>query len=301
MTKQLSFFYFYLYHFSFLRLYFVPIFLISFLFTQGIYSNTNKIEENSYSIFEESCKEFTKELLGESTYLLMGFDTESACISVHGEHEGNDKVRITFINGILSTGQNVLDAVDMFSKAHGGKFIHYVFRPTQGWTWDITAGMMVKIAYKYGYTSYYAHLIVDLWRKMIQEMGGVDGGGTIIHYAHSLGGTETDRAGDLLTPEEKKMIRITTFGSATLVRDQGFQKVTNYVSMNDGVCSVILEPVGHIKAIFDPDTNVVYHGELNYTGFLYGLPSWPLDHLLTGPTYCSILQQMGEDFIKEFY
>jgi hypothetical protein len=133
-----------------------------------------------------------------------------------------------------------------------------------------------------------------MWKELIEEMGGVEGGGVIIHYAHSLGGSETDRARELLSPEEQKMIRVVTFGSSTLLRSGGFHSVVNHVSVNDGVCSFILEPFGHVRNYFDSNTNVRFHGS-----FLRA-PYWPTDHLLNGVTYNPILLDLGDKFLKEF-
>jgi RHS repeat-associated protein len=235
-----------------------------------------------------------KTLFGESTYLLMGPHFEATHVDCYGEREISDKVRVTFINGILNTRNTMLQSLSIISESHGGVKVHYVYRPTEGWTWDISRAIMIRTAFTLGFRSMHAHLLAQLWRQLIQEMGGLEGGGTIVHYAHSLGGSETDRARELLTPEEQKMIRVITFGSATLVRNVGFQSVINHVSVNDGVSSCLLEPFGHIRNYFDPDSNVRFHGSF------FGSPYWPTDHLLNGPTYGPILRQLGEQFLAEF-
>lgn len=235
-----------------------------------------------------------KTLLGESTYLLMGPHFEETHADCYGQHEINDKVRITFINGILNTRTMMLDSLDLISESHGGNKIHYVFRPTEGWTWDISRAVAIRTAFTVGFRSLHAHLLAQIWRELIQEMGGIEGGGVIMHYAHSLGGSDTDRARELLSPEEQKMIRVVTFGSSTLIRNVGFQSVINMISVNDGVSSSLLEPLGHFRNYFDPDTNVRFHGS-----FL-GSPIWPTDHLLNGPTYGVILRKLGTKFVAEF-
>jgi RHS repeat-associated protein len=235
-----------------------------------------------------------KTLFGESTYLLMGPHFEETHVDCYGQREISDKVRVTFINGILSTRNMMLQNLKIISESHGGVKVHYVYRPTEGWTWDISRAAVIRTAFTLGFRSTHANLLAQLWRNLIQEMGGLEGGGTILHYAHSLGGSETDRARELLSLEEQNMIRVVTFGSATFVRNIGFQSVVNYVSVNDGVSSIFLEPLGHIRNYFDPDSNVRFHGS-----FL-GSPYWPTDHLLTGPTYGPILRQLGEQFLAEF-
>ncbi len=287
-------------------IYFYPLFLFYCFFS--LLGETSLDEFSAREEFTQEmldlqklCEEGGKELLGETTYLLLGLDADTPpCIAFYGDKERNDKVRITFINGILNTYQDVLDSVELLCTSHGRTKIHYICRPTQGWTWDISLAVMVKLAFTFGYRSSCCYLLADVWRSLIEEMGGVEGGGTIMHYGHSLGGSETDRACELLTPEEQKMIRVITFGSPTLVRDQGFQKVLNIVSMNDGVSSLFLDPNGHIQAFFDPNTNVKYYGTLNYTGFFFDSSAWPMDHLLNGPTYGPLLWKMGEEFLQEF-
>jgi RHS repeat-associated protein len=235
-----------------------------------------------------------KTLFGESFYLLMGPHHEETYVDCYGQREIDDKVRVTFINGILNTRNMMLKSLEVISESHGGVKVHYVYRPTEGWTWDISRSVMIKTAFALGFRSMHAQLLAQMWKELIQEMGGVEGGGTILHYAHSLGGSETDRARELLSPEEQKMIRVITFGSATLVPNVGYQSVLNNVSVNDGVSSVFLDPIGHIRNYFDPDSNVRFHGS-----FL-GSPYWPTDHLLNGPTYGPVLFQLGEKFLAEF-
>jgi hypothetical protein len=236
-----------------------------------------------------------KTLVGEPTYLLMGPHFEETYVHCYGQREISDKVRVTFINGILNTRSMLLQTLDTVSDSHGGVKVHYVFRPTEGWTWDISRAIAIKTAYAtLGFRSLHAHLLAQMWKELIEEMGGVEGGGVIMHYAHSLGGSETDRARELLSPEEQKMIRVVTFGSSTLVRSGGYQSVVNHISVNDGVCSFILEPFGHVRNYFDSDTNVRFHGSLLRS------PIWPTDHLLNGPTYGPILLDLGDKFLKEF-
>ena len=235
-----------------------------------------------------------KILFGESTYLLMGPHYEETQVGCYGQHEISDKVRVTFINGILNTRNMMLKSLDIISESHGGVKVHYVFRPTEGWTWDITRAILIRTAFTLGFRSLHAYLLAKMWREIIEEIGGVDGGGVIVHYAHSLGGSETDRARELLTPEEQKMIRVVTLGSSTMIRNVGFQSVINIVSVNDGVSSCILEPSGRMRNYFDPETNVRFYSSLSKP------PYWPADHFLNGPTYGSILRELGEKFLMEF-
>ena len=239
--------------------------------------------------------EVGKTVLGDSMYMLMGPYEAKTDVGCYGKGEISDKVRISFINGILNTQEMIKESLEYISAAHGGNNVHYVYPPSQGWTLDLSRAIAVKVASHFGFVSTHSQLLAKLWKDLIAEMGGVDGGGVIIHYAHSLGGTETDRARDLLTPEEQKMIRVITIGSATIIRNKGFQSVTNMVSVNDGVSSVLLDPVGHIHNYFNPESNVIFH-----SSFLTASPVWPIDHLMNGPTYGPILKDLGQKFLDEF-
>jgi hypothetical protein len=243
---------------------------------------------------EESLESAVKQLVGEPIYLLMGHIYEETEVGCYGKREVNDKVRVTFINGILTLKETMFDNIKTISECHGGQKIHYVFRPTEGWTWDISRAIMIRTAFTLGFRSQHAYALASLWRELIKEMGGVGQGGVIIHYAHSLGSSETDRARDLLTPEEQNMIRVITFGPATFIRNKGFRSVINYVSVKDGVSSIILEPLGYIGHCFDP------HSSVHFRGMFFASPFWPLDHLLGGTTYGPIVRQLGEEFLKEF-
>ena len=133
-------------------------------------------------------------------------------------------------------------------------------------------------------------MLVDLWRDLIDEMGGTDGGGTILHYAHSLGATDTLNALHLLTPEERKCIRVATFGSPTLIDDGACGKVDNYISLKDGV------PIIDYLRYYDG-----LHGKQANVHFIPSDSSIPFaDHLFDGKTYRSMLEMLGHLAQEEF-
>ena len=236
-------------------------------------------------------------LVGENIYFLLGYSDERTEIGCYGEKESAKPVRITFINGILTDRETLFANLSMLSEAHGNAQIHYVSRPTEGWSTDICRAFLIKAAFQIGFRSIHAHLLAHTWRSLIQEMGGVQGEGLIIHYAHSIGGSETDRARDLLSLEEQKKIRVITFGSPTLIPNVGFQQVINIVSRHDGVTSFILNPFGWIQHyLHDAHSTVEYYGQF------FNFPHvWPLDHLLGGPSYGEAIRKLGEQFCREFF
>lgn len=254
--------------------------------------NHFKAKEDTSKGWGSHLEDIGKIFLGDY-YYLMGFNP---CKEEIGVHEGqiiNEKVRITFVNGMLTSKRMFFQNIQMISSSHGDSKVAYLFCPTQGWFEDASRAMNVKMGYHtLGYRSKYPALLAKLWRGQIEELGGIDGGGLIIHYAHSLGGTETDRARDLLTPEEQKMIRVITLGSPTCVPSGGFESVQNHMSLNDGV--PLFDPLGHIRNLFDRQSNLYFYG-------FFGLSGIPIiDHFLDGKTYGELMRQFGRQFLLDF-
>ncbi len=197
----------------------------------------------------------------------------------HADQEMHDKVRVSLINGILNVSADMETILTKISKTHGDISVHYVFRPTEGWTNDLWNCTFVK----FGYISEPARLMAEKWKALIHEMGGTDGGGSIVHYAHSIGATDTYAAKDLLSPAEQRMIHIVTLGSPSLIpNNAGFGSVANYASRRDGVC--LFDPVGYHRAFTDSDSNVYFCGSL------VGMP----EHSVYADTYCQVIEQLGE-------
>ncbi len=220
-------------------------------------------------------------------YRISGLECYPAKVGVYGKGEIHDKVRITFANGILNLPEDQQTNLDILSKLHGYTNIHYIFRPYEGWSRD----MIRCLAAKFRFISSQAQLIGDVWKKLIHEMGGIHGGGKIIHYAHSIGGTETNNAKKLSTPEQLKMITVYTVGSPTMVRNKDFKKVVNYVSKRDGVC--YLDPIDYFRGLWNPAScNIVYLDTWS------GIPL--VDHLLWNPSYYDAIEKLGQEFVKTY-
>lgn len=252
-------------------------------------SLSNFKEKNSYSNYiKKDMDQLAENMFGRGFLQFAGYYSHpiESGRSPFGE-EIHDKVRITLINGILNVRYDLDTLLKIFSDAHGETPIHYVFRPTEGWTKDVLTSTLSK----FGYTSPYARQLAAVWKEMIEEMGGVDGGGKVIHYAHSIGATDTYVAKNLLTPEEQQMIHVITLGSPTMIpHDSGFGSATNYVSKRDGVC--FLDPLGYIKGY------LYGHSKIEFIGSLWGIPL--VDHTLYTDTYGGIIQELGSQF-RELY
>lgn len=196
--------------------------------------------------------------------------------------EINDNVRVTFINGILNVKSDLDTALSFFSETHGDTVIHYVFHPSEGWSKDICNSILAK----FGYTTPYAKLLANKWKELIQELGGVEGGGTIIHYAHSIGVADTYMAKNLLTPEELKMIKVISLGSPSMIPNEGFSSTINYVSRRDGVC--LLDPANYLKGWLDDSSNV------EFVGSSWGIPL--IEHTLYTESYGGLIRDLGAQF-----
>ncbi|MBA3816343.1 MAG: hypothetical protein H0X29_07460 [Parachlamydiaceae bacterium] len=263
--------------------------------------------ENAYNAISEKAAEIQKNLsysnyvknemdtalhqvFGQYFLKMTGYYQHDAESGEYGRKDEIDKVRITLINGILNIEKDLHLNLHKLSSSHGGAKIHYVYRPTKGWMWDLADCAKVKS----GFISPQAHLLAKKWKELIQEMGGTEAGGKIFHYAHSIGGAETNAAKNLLTPQELRMIHVTTIGSPTIIPNEGFANVVNYVSKRDGVC--LFDPLNYIgKQIYPdsyPNTNIVY------LGTFLGVPL--IEHPLANHSYESILNVLGEQFQEEY-
>lgn len=244
-------------------------------------------ERVGYSYYAKNdIEEYANAIVGSLFLRLTGFYVHNPETGTLGKGEINDKVRVTMINGILNIRAEYMQMVGFFSKTHGGVNIHYVFRPSDGWAHDLLKCVLSKI----GIVSSQSRLLARTWKQLIREMGGVGGGGLIIHYAHSIGGTETSNAKRLLTPAERMMIRVITLGSATLIPESDFQSVVNYVSWGDGVC--YFDPIGYVRALLNDDTNIYL------VGSSFGIPL--IDHLLENDSYSSVVRMLGADFVSTY-
>lgn len=233
---------------------------------------------------EEKFEEAAKEIVGPMLLVMFGYYPARPEVGVYGEGEVDDKVRVTFVNGMLNIKNDFMESVKILSSTHGNVNIHYIFRPTGGWASDFIDSMLVKC----GCISEQAWQLAATWKQLIEEMGGVDGGGKILHYAHSIGSGDTLVARDLLTPEEQKMIMVMTFGSPIMIPNGGFGSVTNYVSVRDAV--PLLDPSAQIDAMSYSNFTITY------VGTYLGIPF--IDHLFNGTAYRAVIDSLGQQFVE---
>jgi RHS repeat-associated protein len=227
------------------------------------------------------------EALGPTLLMMFGYYSGDPEAGSFGYGECDERVRITFANGILNVKNAFNDSLEALSATHGHVIVHYVFRPTGGWTMDLIDGLIVRFR---GVT-WQARQMASMWRSLIAEMGGTNSGGTIYHYAHSMGSGITYVARDLLTPEEQQMIHVITLGSPIMVPSEGFASVTNYVSVRDGI--PFCDFIGHLAAYYGGDSQIEYVGDFD------GMPF--VDHLFNSPSYFAVISGLGQRFISNHH
>ncbi len=243
----------------------------------------------AFDFFKKHIDDALHGTVGEDFLRLFGYyDEESTSGCFRPDCHKDEKVRITWINGLFNLRKHVENNLAEFSDAHGGHTIYYVFYATGGWTEDILHSVRVKLN---NHVSPVAQMLGKLWKKLIAEMGGPNGGGVIIHYAHSMGAMNTLMAKSLLTQEEQKMIHVITLGTPLMLSESaGFGSVTNYISRRDGVS--LADPVGYIKAWVLDDMNVAWVGSSE------GIPF--VEHYLETDAYRGVVKRLGAEFVETY-
>ena len=242
-----------------------------------------QIRLSPFEQFRPQLDPIFESLFGKMNLILTGYYSDQVHYGIYGNGEVNDKLRVTCLNGILSIREDQ-DLAKALSESHGGVNIHYVLYPSDGWTWDFINGLLATM----GFVTQQARTLAETWKMLIAEMGGVDGGGKILHYAHSIGGTNTAVARDLLTPEEQKMIEVITIGSAKLIPEGGFASVTNYISCRDIVGT--FDSAAYFNT-FSEISNVIFVGNHQ------GIPL--IDHLISMETYRRLIEYLGKQFMEK--
>jgi len=166
-----------------------------------------------------------------------------------------ENCRVTFINGINTNLENLYSALERISNSHRGTNVHFCFNATCGWTRDMFKSLWLKV----GFVTEEADHLAGLWKRLLDEMEDGKKKGFIYHYAHSLGGTITLRARELISLSELKRIHVVTFGSSSIIPDVGFGSSINFISRRDGV-TPLSDPFTYILSILEQDAHVVLIG-----------------------------------------
>lgn len=236
--------------------------------------------------FRSQFEDVAFKVMNKTVWTLIGYNPDPTSRHLVGRNEANDKVRITLINGILNAHSTATDNAEFISKLHGGTAVHYLYAASSGFTADIMRAIFSKM----GFATPQAKLLATTWKDLIKEMGGIKSGGRVIHYAHSLGGTDTYRALSLLDDEERAMIQVATFGSPELIKEGECASVKNYISTHDII--PCLSPVGYIQG------RLGTRSDIQFLPSDRGIPG--LDHIMTEAPYFGAIEELGRKFQAEY-
>ncbi|MGR3952221.1 MAG: RHS repeat-associated core domain-containing protein [Chlamydia sp.] len=241
---------------------------------------------DQFSEFQSLFEDMVLKTINEPWMTMLGYNPSESHSGYVGDLSKNlPNIRITHINGVLNASKDQVDNAALVSLLHCNYPVYYVYSATNGFTGDIVRCAVGKA----GVVSKQAKILADLWKTLIAEMGENDQK-MIIHYAHSLGGTDTAAALNFLTPHEQSYIRIITFGSATLLGNKNTYRIDNYVSLKDGI-PMFGAPGSYIGGLLGKREDIHF---LESDGY-------PLvDHLFTSSTYRAVLEDLGLKFQEEF-
>jgi len=220
-------------------------------------------------------------------------ENEAICGFV-GKGEMFRRVRVTWINGIDYTFEDTERIAGYISRVFGGVNVHYLYNPSTGFLKDFYEGMKQYFHDDKkpldGDKAIIVQQLVNYFRRMIADLGGINGGGRIVHLAHSQGGMITQLASQLLTQEERDMIDVVTFASVKIVSAKDYGSVINYMSNKD--------PAGHVNSGISlwrsnqSTDEIIYLDPIPYNGYI--------DHSMQNPTYKSALMAVGQKFRVEY-
>ncbi len=202
-----------------------------------------------------------------------------------GNRHASDLVRISLGNGVCTRRADIHKFAREVSKLHNNAIIKVCYNTTHG----LFADLIDSLLEKGNFQTHPVKLLMKAWRQCIDDMGGTDGGGKIIHYAHSEGGIITACALKALIKEERKMLEVYTFGSASLFDRKLARFVQHYVAAGDPI--PLTDPIGYGKALFANDGSVEFIGNSLNTF---------LQHSIMGNAYWQIFTDLSLAFNKNY-
>lgn len=195
---------------------------------------------------------------------------------------------VSFGNGINTTKQEMFTIAGKISEYHGNTNVHFSYNSSHGVIFDLLECLVQKL----GIRTRSVETMVEHLRCCIARAGGAGSGGTVDHYAHSQGGLITKCALSLLTPEERQMIHVVTFGSASMISSDFCGSANNYVNTHDFV-PFIADIFGCFQGYFARSSHHVNFMSSPILSFG--------DHgILDSPNYMQMLQDKGNKFVERY-
>lgn len=182
----------------------------------------------------------------------------------------SSKTIIYSINGVLNDLPEARSLADHISRSARSSEVGYFHSATRGFISDILAAFWGQLGFQ---TADSIQIAMHL-RTHLQFAQSANT--KLYAFAHSRGGIYLCNALKLLSPEEKKMIHVYTYGSASLFQDSSLGSIKHNVSSGDLV--PMLDPINYLKARFFPSSS-------SSVQFLSGKGGFLDRHFAMGQTY----------------
>jgi len=188
----------------------------------------------------------------------------------------------TYHNGIMTSLASAIEKRDEISKNYGGVIVDLLYNPSQGFFYDMIHSVIAKCGIK---TSY-EHMCAEYYTSIFAQ----DAQHQFIAIAHSQGATRLNNVSHMLEWDQCQRISVDTYGAATIINDERFKNVHNFVSKLDFVpCTSVWR---YAKNVCGFDSNIT---------FLTPTSRNPLtEHYLMNNTYNGTLLRRGLEFQKEY-
>ncbi len=144
-------------------------------------------------------------------------------------HNQHQKYLVTFINGICNSRDSVNQTVKQISKENEDLLIDVIFNSSHGFVFDV----LECVANMIGIPTHATEVFEENMIKFADEARAT--GRQILHIAHSQGGLITGRGLKNLSPEDKSIMHIRTYGSACIIPNGAAATVNNFVNLLDPV------------------------------------------------------------------
>lgn len=172
----------------------------------------------------------------------VSFRTDTST-SFHMDGSGSRNIEFVVINGICNGREDAKVLQSETSAMYEGYNVHLAYNGTDGFVGDI----LECIANKLGIRTTSVNEAINTIRMSINNVGGPGSDGIVKIDAHSQGGIILNLALQHLTPAEKSMLCVSTYGSGTLIQPHGLKSCVNYVSTRDPI-PFIGDTIGYIAA-----------------------------------------------------
>jgi len=165
-----------------------------------------------------------------------------------------DNLRIVLNGGIWTSKSEMKRRAEIESEKRGGVNVHYYYNSTHGLVYDL----MESACQLVGIPTATQESFNEYMRGMVEQVGGVNGGGRVELLSHSQGGIMTSNLKEKggLSPDQCKKIHVATFGSAKFVNNDDFGSAVNYVSKRDSI--PLVNHFNYLSARIKPRSDVIF-------------------------------------------